>query len=343
MLAKKSARSFIITLILMVVTACGGSDAKFEDPAGKTIVKTPTEPVDLGSTVTPSPSPTPVATVVPTPTSVPTIATPTPTPEVSEIDADQDGSNVTRDCNDNDASIHPRAEDIPGDGIDQNCSGADNYLAKVTERREFFSPEDPNLGDALYHETVYGEADLIREEIYYKDKGKILYTVEYFYDDQGYLIKKVYFNKQAIILTEEIENNAEGKKTVSRLTNGETNKLETTIKYQYNPDGTLRREIRTNMLTGEIDWIIQYSYKDGLLDSKIATSEDGTLLGTSVYEYRVGGLLQMVTNKKIMEDGSTQVEQQRYTYNSNDQVSILAVYQDGKRYSVSSFTYELAE
>jgi arylsulfatase A-like enzyme len=29
------------------------------------------------------------------------------------------------DCNDRDASIHPDAPDVPGDGIDQNCSGAD--------------------------------------------------------------------------------------------------------------------------------------------------------------------------------------------------------------------------
>src|SRR3990167_8298976 len=164
MLAKKSAKSFIITLILMVVTACGGSDAKFEDPAEKTVVKTPTDPVDLGSTVTPSPSPTPVATVIPTAT-----PTATPTPEVSEIDADQDGSGVTRDCNDNDASIHPRAKDIPGDGIDQNCSGADNYLAKVLERREYSFLDNPELQDTLYHETFYESANKIGREIYYKE------------------------------------------------------------------------------------------------------------------------------------------------------------------------------
>ncbi len=44
--------------------------------------------------------------------------------------ADNDGDGFTEDvdCNDNDASINPDAEDIPGDGIDQDCDGEDASL-----------------------------------------------------------------------------------------------------------------------------------------------------------------------------------------------------------------------
>jgi len=42
-----------------------------------------------------------------------------------DIDNDNDGYIQGEDCNDHDASIHPGAIDIAGDGIDQNCSGAD--------------------------------------------------------------------------------------------------------------------------------------------------------------------------------------------------------------------------
>ncbi|HOX45276.1 MAG TPA: MopE-related protein [Myxococcota bacterium] len=40
-------------------------------------------------------------------------------------DEDGDGWAPTADCNDADAAIHPLAEDIPYDGIDQDCSGED--------------------------------------------------------------------------------------------------------------------------------------------------------------------------------------------------------------------------
>lgn len=49
-------------------------------------------------------------------------------PEAWELpDADEDGFIYGRDCNDGDASVNEDAQEIPNDGIDNNCNGSDLY------------------------------------------------------------------------------------------------------------------------------------------------------------------------------------------------------------------------
>lgn len=59
-------------------------------------------------------------------------------------DNDTDGYNSNVDCNDNDSHIHPGAEDTCGDGIDQDCSGAD---AVCPECQQFTATNDLHVAD----------------------------------------------------------------------------------------------------------------------------------------------------------------------------------------------------
>jgi Putative metal-binding motif/RTX calcium-binding nonapeptide repeat (4 copies) len=53
------------------------------------------------------------------------LANTNPGPGGGAIDADHDGASPPLDCDDGNAARHPGAADVPGNGVDEDCSGAD--------------------------------------------------------------------------------------------------------------------------------------------------------------------------------------------------------------------------
>lgn len=68
------------------------------------------------------------------------------------IDADDDGYTPTFDCNDNNNTIYATAFEIPGDGIDQDCSGVDALADDAVDPYE----ADNDLASAKAMTVSYG-------------------------------------------------------------------------------------------------------------------------------------------------------------------------------------------
>ncbi len=72
-----------------------------------------------------TPTATPTASPPPSSTSTPAFATPTGVPDAAR-DGDEDGFTPnTGDCDDNNNTVYPGANEVPYDGVDQDCSGED--------------------------------------------------------------------------------------------------------------------------------------------------------------------------------------------------------------------------
>jgi hypothetical protein len=82
------------------------------------------------------------------------------------IDADNDGYTPTFDCNDNNDTIYATATEIPGDGIDQDCSGVDaiaDGLADPYEADDDLATAKPiavttgSTGETQHRNDVYSK------------------------------------------------------------------------------------------------------------------------------------------------------------------------------------------
>ena len=66
-------------------------------------------------------------------------------------DSDGDGYRADVDCDDGDASVHPGAPEVCGDGVDQDCDGQDEACVTDADGDGYQPPADCDDGDASVH------------------------------------------------------------------------------------------------------------------------------------------------------------------------------------------------
>jgi hypothetical protein len=92
-------------------------------------------------------------------------------------DGDMDGFYLGDDCNDDDNTIYPGAEEIPNNGIDEDCDGSD-LLVNTIE---------------LANTTIKTYPNPVNDIIYFDIKGSSAFKVA-IYNLGGKLIREVDFN-----------------------------------------------------------------------------------------------------------------------------------------------------
>ncbi|WP_345969764.1 putative metal-binding motif-containing protein [Sulfurimonas sp. HSL1-6] len=85
------------------------------------------------------------------------------------IDSDNDGYSATYDCNDSNNAVYPYTNEIAGNGIDEDCSGAD-----APSGTDGFEP-DGTLGGAT---TIYSTKSAVGEIIYQSALYTLAHTID---------------------------------------------------------------------------------------------------------------------------------------------------------------------
>ena len=222
-------------------------------------------------------------------------------------DRDQDGFTTDDDCNDRDSSINPNAEEIPYDGIDQDCSGSDlndldedGFIADLAggDDCDDFDPiinilnPDPTLNcvnDAPFVESPdniqVSERELVEIPVYAEDpeQDPLFYTI----NDQRFSLSDNIFSWQTSNDDSGIYyltfNVSDGEFTVSKqftLTVGNINRPPVALEIpelSWDEDTNITLDLSNYFSDPDLD-VLQYNVEETSANNKIELHTNGSIM-----------------------------------------------------------------